>query len=209
MKKNQDRDMANLSSIEDPKPVETEIVKKNLILSILCKKFMNNRFSLEYSYRLSEEDLRSSTEKDLDKRIGNQKRINRYNELNWYHGIVRMEDLGPWPKMQGLDEILTKEDMIKTAQLVRNIDNLEIRQLIERLNSIRKKAEFIKARLKPVLVPGGSIREDKRVLRNEKVNNPRQIKRCPYDIEDGNTRCLAYSLEGLKKVEAYIGIKVE
>ncbi|MBI3623044.1 hypothetical protein HY212_03115 [Candidatus Pacearchaeota archaeon] len=160
-------------------------------------------------YKRELDYLQGLNEDKLSKRITDKVRLQRYDSMAWHNADINLSDAGVWPKMQGMDILLTIGNVSETALEVRKV--LEGRsekdippETKKKIESIISIADFIYPRFPVIVFPGGEVREKDYNSWARKNNEP-LCKIFDYDIDDGCTRSIAYSLEGIKTIPTLIG----
>lgn len=158
------------------------------------------------------EQLERLEETEIDYRITDKTRLKRYDSLVWLKGTKGLSRMGVWPKMQGLDILLTTGNVSDTTRGVKKVlegkSGLVVPEKFKRkLSSVRRNLDFIHSHFPLILFPGGTVREDEYNRWARKSNEP-ICKIFDYDIDDGCNRAVAYSLEGIKGAEAYFAYRI-
>jgi len=167
---------------------------------ILAQGFKSTHGMLNYD--AYHEKLREMDEDGLNSFFDGKNRLKRIDSLTWFRGYKDFEDVGSWPGMQFIPENFTLGNLVETSDLVeesvRNGNGSISIKLIEKIVSIQDNLDYIGERFLPILVPGGLIRSNHQ-------GNLQDFRNFDYDIEDGNTRMLAYALKGIRQTEVYFG----
>lgn len=185
------------SQIFTSKNMRKKSVKENLVKV--------NKETFEDDLLIMKKKMQKFSEKKLDKIIGaeNKKRLNVYNRIQWYVGVVNVDEIGMWRAAGGIPESWTKRILEETAGRVQ-------RELIKK-DSKFKRVRAIK------VVP--KMIKSKNILKKEEYLNPiilpneeipsfhRGMSKADYLLDDGNMRALAFTISGDKKIKAFIGIK--
>jgi hypothetical protein len=219
--------------MQTEKYVERIEVKKNLLKALLfTPKPDAKKYELKQNYRLVMRVIENMGESEIDYSIGNDLRKKRYNDLDWkYKEKVKLGDMGTWPNMQFLDwnqealdlenpsnrsninltdKLFTLGSITETAERISEFNKEKLPpDLISRLNAIRMNIQFIMPNFPLILVPGGVIRSDNSQTGNNGSSNDVYFRPTRFDLEDGNTRGVAYALNGITHAPAYIGYKKE
>ena len=129
--------------------------------------------------------------------------------MNWIYGQQEFSNMGVWPKMKGLDILLTTGNVIETAERVKRVLDERSslyapKRLIKQIQSIKKISEFIYEKFPLILFPGGEIREKDYNTWARKNNQP-LCSIFDFDIDDGCTRAVAYALKDIKQSPVYFG----
>ena len=166
---------------------------------------------LEEEYLRELNWLNSLNDERLSARITDKIKLGKYNSMTWYKGEKPLSDMGVWPLAKELDFILTNESPIQSAEIIKNLSPEARRKLIskkedDRFESIRSLIDFVYPRFPLILLPGGTIREGYN-LWAEEHDKPVCTKFLEFDINDGNSRAIAYALEGIQEAPVYFGVK--
>lgn len=127
------------------------------------------------------------------------KRAKAYNNLEWYLGVVKTNEIGVWKKAGGLPLAWTSGSLKETAHFVKQALKKTPNQLVERSRtaipgilkdsiSIIQKEKY----LFPVILPGGTM-------------GRKGLKKMKGDIDDGCMRAIALTISGKKTIKVYIG----
>ena len=209
--------------------VRVEEVKRMSALNNLGKIFFklenqSNPQRFEDYYLKKKEELERVGGEDLDKRVGDPVFLNRFDRMAWTIEQVPFEYMGPWPKMHGLPIELTIGNVLDVAQEIRSAkeegrvisfnsfrelkDCQDIskvpKRLIDKIDGIISRHEFILDNFLPILIPGGVERDSWWNLAIGQNGRPR-CKIFPYDIQDGNARCVTAALLDRTSTLAYCG----
>jgi len=188
--------MDNITSLE---------VKRAFILANAGKNvFLNGASSNSTESRIRELVLKNQEigESDADDIIGKEHelRVIRYNALSWYTGEVDFTNMGCFHGMCGLDFNLTKGSVLETAKEFERFPD----ELKRKIESIVRFYNLVSKNFLPILVPGGLERQ---FWYNEhwkgKVGHFHRIYE--HDIDDGNSRCVAFAYMGLQSIKSYYG----
>lgn len=143
-------------------------------------------------------------ESSLDRVIADEykKRLWAYNQLDWYIGIVNLDEVGIWRKAGGTPEswalgsleetiVRFKKELENEKSKFKRVRSIKIVPQIIKVKSIIKKEKY----LLPILLPTGLIPGPRKGMRKTK-----------FYIDDGTMRVLAFTATGDKKIKAFIGI---
>ncbi len=132
-----------------------------------------------------------------------QKRFKVYKNMEWYLGVVKINEIGVWKKAGGLPLAWTRSSLEKTAYFVKQVLQKNPKRISSRFRtaipgilknslSIIQKEKY----LFPIVLPGGTM-------------GRKGLKRMKGDIDDGCMRSIALAVSGKKTIKAYIGKKVK
>lgn len=165
--------------------------------------------TLAYLNGLNEEGVSYLLKKE------NRKRLKLYDSLNWFKGEAEFENMGPWPRMYGLNIRYTLGNVPETAEKVIGLLNGTYRipfseKAGRKFPGQIRETEFNHDHFPLILVPGGTIRENeynKWARREEEVSGKRKLlcKIFEHDVDDGNGRAVSWCINGIKKAPVYIG----
>jgi hypothetical protein len=191
------------------KQVSREEVKRAFLLANAGKELFKEEIELEERYNQLIERYGNFSERELNELISDKVRLKRYENMDWYCSNAHLEEMGVWPKMQGLDINLTTGNVISTINGIQKVidgnSNLIVpKRFLNKSYSIREHSDFLFSRFKPILFPGGEVREND--YNNwARENNEPLCKVFRYDIDDGNSRIVSYALDGIERTPVYIG----
>lgn len=207
--------------------VSSNEVKRHFLLADAGKESFNDGektiYQLEEKYKRIFDQIFSLKDEEVNERIRDKVRLERYDSLDWYRGLVNLEDIGPYPKMKGLDARLTVGNVPETALEIERVKNgnrildygdieekakreEKFQKLLTRSESFQRNLSFIYERFFPILLPSGMIRgEYNDWVRTEKLNLP-LCKILNYDADDGSERLVNYALAGRESSECFYAI---
>jgi len=175
-----------------------------------------NKRELEeyYSYMLGA--YNKMEEGELNERITNNVRLNRYDNMDWHKANIKLEEMGSWPEMKGLPIEFTTGNIPEVARMINKFKKREIevskdrlektKRCAKKLDSIIANVDFVRPNFPLILFPGGEVRE-KDYNNHARKNAKPLCEIFQYDIDDGSERAVSYSLAGLKDVPCYVGIR--
>jgi len=208
--------------------VSSEDVKKYFLLANAGKNLFGSENDLskigEMYKRVSDEIFNLDVE-ELNRRITDKTRLARYDSFDWFRGQIPLKDIGPWPKMSGLDLRLTTGNITETARDIEAIRNGEIilpykdkaergkkedalSEFLKKSNSIRENLDFVYERFPIILFPGGEVRE-KDYNKWARENSVPLCNIFEHDLDDGNIRAVSYSLEGIDQTPCFYSRDIE
>ena len=130
------------------------------------------------------------------------KRLNAYNESEWYLGEVKTTEVGVWRRAGGLPLSWTNGSLAETAKKVKYAIDHNPKLLIKRSrysipNILRTNVNFLQKNkyLLPIIFKGGTGTKARKRLRQKMKG----------DIDDGCMRSIALAISGRKTLKAYIG----
>ena len=191
-----------------------EDLKRYFLLADAGKKlFESGSSDLEEKYKRILDEIFGLTEEELDEKITDKDRLARYNRFDWHQGQLPLDDIGPWPKMSGLDARLTTGNIEDTAGYIERVRSGDIvlnyadkqeeeertnslDSFLEKSRSIRDNLEFVYERFPIILLPGGEIREREYNIWARENDVP-LCEIFKHDLDDGNSRAVSYALEGI------------
>lgn len=211
----------------DNEKVSTIEVKKYFLLANAGKKLFNpperkSKARLEDEYNCIIDEIFGLNGQELDERITDKVRLARYNTFDWYRGKGNLLGIGPWPKMNSLDIMLTTGSIPDTAQAVKDVqagkrmmpcsDEGErekranaFKHFLDVSQSIRENLDFVYERFPIILFPGGEVRE-KDYNTWAKENDKPLCKIFEHDLDDGNNRAVSYAMSGLQKAPCFYAL---
>ena len=152
------------------------------------------------------EAFKKLSEKQLDKyfmaRRSRGKRLPAYNSVDWYIGEIEIKKIGVWKKAGGLPKEWTDNSLAYTAKMVRKgLGNGD--------KSIRKRSRRV---LPAIMAVENIIKKDKYSLpiifqREVSPVKRKGLKKMAFEIDDGNMRCIAFAMNGDRKIKAYVGVQ--
>ncbi len=140
----------------------------------------------------------------LDKIIGDEymKRLNAYNNSEWYLGRVSNREVGVWKRAGGLPLSWTKGSLQETAQEVKHALEINPKLLTHRarrtiINILETNVSLLQQEkyLLPIIFKHATGTNGRRGLK----------RRLKGDIDDGSMRSIALAVLGVKVIRAYIG----
>ena len=195
--------------------VPRDEVKRYFLLANKGKGFFKerklSRRELEDAYFNALLNFNKLEECQLDKLFRDKVRLQRYNEMSWYKTTDAFSEMGPWPKMKGLDIRLTTGNILETADGIRIVrqekSNLYVPEKFwAKLDSLEENLDFIYPNFPLVLFPGGEVREkDYNTWARE--NSEPLCRIFKYDIDDGNNRAVAYALSRFNEASVFVGVR--
>lgn len=153
-------------------------------------------------------DVLKLKEKSLDHIIGREskKRLQVYNNLDWYVGEVSTSEVKVWKNTGGLYASWTQRQSLKytaeklAQELQKEKSKIRRRRVMQVVPQIMKVKKIIQKEkyLLPVVVPNKTYAKYSGGFRT-----------IPGILDDGCMRSLAYAVSGDKKIKVYIGIVSE
>lgn len=194
--------------------------KRTFIISQLMKTNKGNR---RYLHKLSRDELEDRlenareitlqlSEQELDEKIRKdspryKKRLRLYNSVDWYLGIVDVDEVGVWRRAGGLPIEWTQGSLADTGALVKKaLRESENNKIVARARrSIPRILEHVdligsEKYLLPIVLPGAT---NGRGLNGRPYKNFKKMK---GDIDDGCMRSVALFINGKSSFNAYIGL---
>lgn len=184
-------------------PVDRLEVKRCFVISNKAKPghFLTRRQFLMQLAQTKKEVLKF-TERELDDRIDNPRRLYEYNKLKWYLASVSPKEIGVWRNAGGLPLIWTKKNLEETSKKVfraieekdamvstKNRAGFAVKGILQEEDVIEKEKY-----LYPIVLPGGTVGRE-------------GLKKYGGDIDDGNMRSIALVGDGEDRLTVYIGLK--
>jgi hypothetical protein len=160
-------------------------------------------------YEELKEEIFCLDESELNEKIKNEVRIERYDHLRWHKETVYLKDLGVWPNMSGLDIEFCTGSVIDTAKKIEftrlhGYKKRISKKGLDKLLSIQENIKTIQPKFPLIVIPSGEIREKDYEKYTRKKGEPK-CKTFLHDIEDGSNRAVAYALAGQNTTPAYVG----
>ncbi len=202
-------------------PVSSIEAKKSHLIADTFKEFINSRDFLpqdmKREYELIRERLENMDRQEIDNKVysGFPKRLVKYDSFSWYRAEVNLSDLGVWPKMGNIDLRICQNNLSDTAEKIQQVKDGKLdlyvpEKVFNKIVSIREKVSFLINRFPLILFQGGEIRGNSYTEWVRSTGDPENyalLERTLYDIDDGNTRAVSYSLAGFRYAPSYIGMK--
>jgi len=195
------------------KPIE---VKRHFLLAEDFRSVFDNpnpsSDELSRGYEELVDDIWDYDEDALNQRIIDKVRLARYDnsDWDWHSGNVRLEDMGCWPKMKGFPISYTTGNIVETARRVSESQDNEktpkVKRFLEKHKSVRKWKDFIFEKFPLILFPGGEVREND-YNRWARDNGQPECEIFAYDIDDGSSRALSYSLMEINEAPCFYGVE--
>lgn len=192
------------------KKISTIEVKKCFVASQFVRKhnqektrYLPKLEKSEFIKRLkqSKEFVAKMPEKKLDKSISDEsiRRLNIYNNLEWYEGYVFPNEVGVWKGAGGMPISWTKGNLSETSDFVK-----------KDLDSGGKKLSARSKRAIPRMVDHLDLIEKEKYLYPVVVPSEKEgrigLKKLEWVFDDGNMRAVTLVISGRKKIKAFIGI---
>ncbi|HUC02024.1 MAG TPA: hypothetical protein VMA75_03915 [Candidatus Paceibacterota bacterium] len=159
----------------------------------------------EKNFKKAKKRVKELSNSQLDRIIGREftKRRDAYNQVDWYAGTVKTNEVAVWRGAGGLPPVWTRGSLSQTGKLV--------------ALAIKKKSKRLKKRVK-LAIPGilaisaDAVQKEKYllpiILPADTIPGCRRgLKKFKGDIDDGCMRSIALAVSGKKVIKAYIGVK--
>ncbi len=153
-------------------------------------------------------DVLKLKESSLDRIIGSEskKRLQVYNNLDWYVGEVNTSEVKVWKNTGGLHASWTQRQSLKytaeklVQELQKENSKLRRKRVMHTVPQIMKVKKIIQKEkyLLPIVVPNRTYAKYSGGFRS-----------IPGILDDGCMRSLAYAVSGDQKIKVYIGIVPE
>lgn len=138
-----------------------------------------------------------------------------YEPLNWSFEEVALDDSNPCPGMCEISHRFTEGSIVETGNLLRayregrlpfDLDPSEkenLDRLLLKLDSMRPLMTFLQGNLPLILISGGVKKHPSLESRVPPVKRLTS----DYELDDGNTRALLYTSNGVSSASAFVGRK--
>lgn len=183
-------------------PDISTIVNVNVVIAnfLTANKFKDFDFGqdgdrLEEKLKVALSEFSYLPEKIMIDRITGPVRRKNLLQQSWAIEEVALKYIGSYPKIGDLPKDWCQASVVDTAKFVReNPDCVNQYESVRRIYQIQPHLKIISKYLLPILLPGGEIRKDSKLLT------------LPFDSDDGNHRLVAAALSGVETTLAYVGI---
>lgn len=192
------------------KKIDRIVVKKCFVASQYIRK--NNLEEKRYLPKLERDEFlkRLKQSKDfvakirenkLDKSISDEsiRRLNIYNNLEWYEGYVFPDEVGVWKGAGGMPIAWTRGNLSETAAFAKK----DLASGGEKLSARSKRAI-------PRMTEHLDLIEKERYLFPVVVPSEKEgrigMKKLDWVFDDGNMRAVTLVISGRKKIKAFIGV---
>lgn len=189
------------------KEVKSIEVKRAFVISDLGKIQGNQKGISEEIFNKNLNKVKTRvlkfSEKELEKHIGWPKRLESYNDCDWYIAEVSPNELGPWRRASGLPLRWTNRTLVETSQKIEK--------------ALRDNSEFLKKRSRYAIY--NLLRSPIQLSQKEKYSYPIVFKggegtkgrsylrfKTKGDIDDGCMRSIAMTISGKTLILVYFGI---
>ncbi len=171
------------------------------------RKFIKDLSEAEFDKKLqsAKKTILKLKEKSLDKLISPKypKRLNSYNNSDWYLAEASPKEIGVWSGAGNLPTKWTSGSLFETARKVREAFK-EKSKLIKRrpkhsipnILKIKSHLDQKEKYLLPIVFKGGTGTQGRKRLK-------RKMK---GDIDDGCMRSIALAISGKKRIKVYFGV---
>ena len=189
------------------KTVPTIEVKRTFVISNFGKIKGNQKGVSEKIFANKLEKAKSKvlkfSEKDLDKHIEWPKRLESYNNSDWYIAKFSPSELGPWRRASGLPLRWTNRSLKETSQKINKVlgtssdilkkrSRYSIYNMLESPSQLKQNEKY----LYPI------------VFKNDTGTRGRSYLRfkTKADIDDGCMRSIAMAISGRDPITVYFGV---
>ncbi len=202
-------------------------VKKYFLLADAGKELLKEPRTPSQLHEMYDQIIESVfnlTDSEVNQKIKDPVRLERYSSLDWYSGVINLDDIGPYPKLKGLDARLTTGNVPQTAIEIERVRKGEIildyenhpeekevkeakfQRLVNHLPSFQRNLTFVYENFPIILLPSRTIRGDyNNWVKTEKLNLP-LCDIFSHDIDDGSERAVNYALAGMKSIECFYSV---